>query len=39
MHRYLKLELSKGFYPGTLILIKLRTDNIYEEPYEEDFSW
>jgi len=35
----IKSELSKGFYPGTLILIKLRTNNIYEEPYEEDFSW
>lgn len=32
-------ENTRWFYPGTLILIKFRTDYIYEEPYEEDFSW
>ena len=30
---------TKGFYPGTLLLIKLRTNAICEEFYEEDFSW
>lgn len=34
----LKPELAKGFYPGTLIEITLRTDNI-EDITKEEFSW
>ncbi|QTA85435.1 hypothetical protein [Desulfonema magnum] len=37
--KVIKSDNSEQFYPGTLVLIKLRTDTIYEEPDEEDFSW
>lgn len=31
--------LRNSFYPGTLIEINLRTDNIFEEETEEEFEW
>ena len=37
--KVIKADNTVEFYPGTLLLIKLRTDTIYEEPDEEDFSW